>query len=192
MERDVKTFIFMGRPGSGKSVQATRLAHLIDYPIFSSGSRARELAATNSYFGERVAALINEGNLLPSWLAAYFFEEAVLALPLGKGLILEGAARTLPEAIEFDEVMQWLERPYRVFNLDVSSEVVKERLLKRHGLEGRKDDESPERVQHRLSRYSEETLPALEHFRALGKVTDIDGGQPPEEVFEAIKRAVGL
>jgi len=185
----VTTFIIMGRPGSGKTTQAQKLSVLTGFPIFSSGGRARTLAKHNSYLGRKIADLINHGNLMPAWLASYLFEDTILKLEPEEGIIFEGAARTKEEAERFHEVMHWLQRPYRVFNLEVSESVVRERLAKRATLEGRVDDRL-EHIDTRFREYIDHTTHAIEFFRSKNMLVDVDGAKDPEAVSDDIRETL--
>lgn len=175
----------MGRPGSGKGMQAKMLAEKLGYPVYSTGAKVREISKGATYLGNRIKEIQEKGELTPPWFASYLFEDALLHLSLDDGLIFEGAGRTESEARLFDEVNGWLGRDYRILYLDVKEESILARLSKRHGVEGRVDDD-PERVQTRFKEFAVRTMPALGYFRSIGKVIEIDGEPLPDAVFAQV------
>ncbi|MFZ1074852.1 MAG: nucleoside monophosphate kinase [Minisyncoccia bacterium] len=186
---DVRTILFIGRPGSGKETQARRLAELTGYHLFSTGERFRELREHRDALGERVKQVYDTGKLLPTWFAEYLFEDALLHLPHGAGVIFEGTGRWKEEAELFDEVAEWLNRPYRVINLEVSEEEVMRRQLSRARAEHRPDSDTEEKIRIRLDEFAKHTKEAVDFFRTKGAVVDINGEQSPDEVARDIRAA---
>ncbi len=184
---DIKTFVMMGRPGSGKGKQTELLSQELGFKVFSSGKKVREIAAMDTPLGRRIAEISESGKLTPFWFASYLFENALIELPNEEGIIFEGACRTIEEAQLFDDVTELLGRDFRMLYLDVSEEEARTRTIKRKELEGRADDA---RMETRLAVYQAETAPAVEFFRTKGKLIEINGEQTPEEVFAEIKEKI--
>jgi adenylate kinase len=180
----VNTFLFVGRPGSGKGVQSALLSEKTGLPIFSTGNRVREISKKPHNLGRKVKAVQESGGLTPHWFASFLFQEALFAQE-GEGIIFEGVGRKEPEARLFDEIHRWLESDYLVFNLNVSDETVMKRLIARGEKEGRADD-VPEKIAVRLEEFFNQTMPAIEFFRSAGRLVEIDGEAAPEEVSEAV------
>src|SRR3989344_4101937 len=181
----IKTFILMGRPGCGKGRQATVLKEKTNFDIFSTGGRFREIASQKNDLGGRVGEIMNSGALMPNWFASFLFQEKIFSLNTDEGIIFEGVGRMEPEARLFSEIAFWLGRDFRVLHLNVSEATVKERISKRLKEEGRVDDD-PLRLQTRFDEFEKHTLPAINYFRSIGKVIEIDGMPAPEKVFEEI------
>lgn len=184
------TFIFLGKPGSGKGEQSKALADKIGFPIISSGGRFREIATHDTIVGRKVGDIINHGYLMPHWFASYIFLDIALNLKDDAGAIFDGAARKKPEAELFDNVMQWLERPYKAIYINVPDEVTIDRIVKRRELEGRKDDDT-DALKIRLKQYYDEAYPAIEYFRSTGNFLEIDGDRPIEEVHADVLKGIG-
>lgn len=183
----IKTFVLMGLPGSGKGKQSELLAEKLKCKIFSTGVRVREIAQENSSFGHKIKEIHDSGDLTPSWFASFLFEEAYLALDNNEAIIFEGLGRIESEARLFAEISEWLGRDFRVIYLDVSEQSVIERLNKRRGIEGRADDSN---IQNRFDNFNAQTIPALNYFRSLNKVIDIDGEPLPDAVFAELWQKV--
>ncbi|MES2014583.1 MAG: nucleoside monophosphate kinase [Patescibacteria group bacterium] len=180
-------FFFVGRIASGKETQCVRLAEKLGYTVFSTGGKFREIVASGSLLGDRIKADYEKGLLMPSWVANYMLEEYLFNLAPEKGAIFEGSGRDAEQAKVIDEVCSWLGRSYTVLNLDVSEEEVIKRSLLR-GRDSTDKDESVIRM--RLAEYNRLTKPAIEYFKSIGKVIDINGEQSPQGVHDEVMKAV--
>ena len=181
----------MGAPGSGKGTQAKMLAEKVGGRVYSSGARLREMVATGSYFGKRAQVVMSAGDLMPVWVSQYLFEEALIGLEPADAIVFEGSCRILEEAKRFHEAAQWLERPYVAIYLEASEENLKQRLLKRHGIEGRADD-AEAALAERFQKFRELTLSSIEYFKKEGTLVTINGEQTVEEVHADIVKALTL
>lgn len=172
----------MGKTGSGKGTQAALLARSLHYTAFSSGEAFRNIREEDSHLGKKVKEEYDTGIWLPYWFASYLFQDALLHLKDGAGIVLEGVGRREQEARVFDEVTTWLERPYLVFNLEISDEESRHRQELRH----RDLLDTPEMITKRLEEYKDHTIPALEFFRSKGVVIDVNGQQPIDVIHQDI------
>lgn len=186
-----KTFLMMGRPGSGKGTQAKMLAAKVGGTVYSSGSRLREMAKSGSYFGNRTKAVMERGDLMPIWVSQYLFEEALIKLEPTDTIIFEGSGRIVEEAMRFHEAAVWLERPYVAVYIDAPEDVLRERLLKRASLEGRADDNTAA-LQERFDKFTELTAKSIEYFKSEGTLVTVNGDQSIEAVHADIVKALQL
>src|SRR3989344_1814216 len=180
----INTVVFMGRPGSGKDVQSKVLASKLNGKLFSSGDRFRAIAKEDSVLGRKVAGILDSGNLAPYLLASFFVGEIFLSIKGEEVIIFDGIGRQESEAKLFSEICDWFERDFRIINLNLSEQTGVERINNRHKTEGRSDDDN---IQDRFKKYDAHTEPALEYFRSIGKVIDIDGEPLPEVVEKEIQ-----
>lgn len=186
MDQVKHLFFFVGRIASGKETQSRRLADKLDYQIFMTGARFRDIVASGTPLGSRIKADYEKGLLMPSWIANYMLEDFLFNLPHDEGAIFEGSGRDEKQARVIEEVATWLGRPYSVLNLDVSEEEVIKRSLLR-GRDAVDKDESVIRM--RLAEYNRLTKPAIDYFHSIGKCVDINGEQTPDEVFRDVEKA---
>lgn len=173
----------MGKTGSGKGTQSTLLAKALGYEIFSTGDEFRKLRKQEGFLATRVKEVYDAGLLMPHWFASYFFESAFLKLSPGQGIVCEGIGRKEPEALLFDDVAEWLKRDYVVIELVVSDEEVIKRMMLRDRGDGLNDQE---KIKVRLREYREFTEPAINAFKAKGRVISVDGMPTPEKISEDI------
>lgn len=182
----------MGRPGSGKGTQTTLLLEkLPDFETFSMGTQFRAISHEDSFLGKKIKATIDAGLLSPHWFAAYLFKHKVLHLSPEAGIVFEGVARKEIEARDLHETMDWLERPYRVINLDVPTEHILARLEERGKTSGRADDHQKS-IEVRLAEYDKHTAFSLAYLREEGVVIDVDGTRAPEVIHADIMQRIDL
>lgn len=181
----------MGRPGAGKGTQAKLLAKKINAEVYSSGNRLREMAKGHGYVAQKVAGVMQNGDLLPAWFSSHMFVDVLLGLEPQDPIVFEGACRRLLEAQDFVKVAAWLERPYSAIFLTISDDEVEKRLNLRKNIEGRKDDAS-DTVIHRIAEYEQNTRPAVEFFKSQGTLIEIDGEQEAEKVHQDILSALQI
>lgn len=188
---DVRTFLMMGRPGSGKGTQAKLLAEKVGGKVYSSGERCREISANGTYFGNRTKEVVDKGDLMPEWFSVYLFEEVLITLEPKDAIVFEGAGRKPLEVKTFDEVAAWLGRPYVAVYLNADEDTLRARLLKRHEMQGRADD-ARAAIENRFARFNQDTLRSLEFFRAKGILHEINAEQSIEAVHADIIKALTL
>jgi adenylate kinase len=186
----INTVLLTGRPGSGKGTQAKRLASDFGWTHFSTGDLFKQLREGEGPISEKVRESYDAGHLLPDWFATYLFEDMILKLGSGAGIILEGYPRSETQAETFDSIMTWLGRPYVALDLQVSDEEVTRRMLSRSETEHRPDSATPEQIAARLNTYHEHTAPVLEYFKKKNMLVTIDGTQSPEAVEASILAAL--
>ena len=183
MKSNINTILMMGKTGSGKGTQSELLAKKLDYGIFSTGDEFRKFRKREDFLGGLVRGAYDQGLLMPHWFASYIFEDALLKLAPEQGLVCEGIGRKEPEARLFHDVAGWLKRDYLVFELVVSDEEVTRRMLSRDRGDGLNDEE---KIKVRLREYREFTEPAINFFKAEGRVISIDGSPTPEKIHEEV------
>ena len=189
---DINTFLMVGRPGSGKGTQAKLLSDKIGAPIFSTGGEFRALAAGESYIGKRLKGAMESGELLPHWLASFTFQKVLFTLEPEDKIVFEGACRTGPEAALFEEMAQWLPRPYRAVHLRISEEEAWKRLLARGaGKEQRADDDSTV-IRKRFEEFKIKNEAVIEHFRSVGTLIEVNGEQSVETVHADVLKALNI
>lgn len=182
----MNTVLLIGRPGSGKGTQAKILSKELGWIRLSAGDLIKEIRDGSEPFSPRVREMYDKGTLLPDWFADYLLESNLLELDTHVGVIAEGFGRTHSQAVHLSEIIAWLGRKLVVVNLDVSEEEVLRRMLERAKTEDRPDSNATEKIQERLTKFTDETGPALAYFREQGIVIDINGELSPEEVAKEI------
>ena len=169
--------IILGRQGSGKGTQAARIAHRYGVVHISTGDMLRSAVAEGTEMGLEAKVLMDAGGLVPDDVINGIVDERLAkADVVDGGFLLDGYPRTPGQA---DALVGFVgERLQLALNLDVSVDVVTERMMAR----GREDD-SPESIARRLQLYEAETAPLLSWAEDRGILTVIDGLGGENDVF---------
>jgi adenylate kinase len=185
------TVFFIGKPGSGKGTQAKILAAKTGWTVLASGAQFRAIAEENTMVGRKVKEELAKGVLAPHWFAMYLYQRALFSVAEDANVIFDGFNRKVPEAELNIATLTWLGRPFTVLNIEVSDVEVKKRLEGRALTSGRSDDHQ-DIVDERLEEYREHTMRALEIFRNMGVLIDIDGEKSEEEVAAQVMAALEI
>lgn len=177
-----QSIVFMGKITSGKGTQARNVIDLFGGTLYSNGDKLRATATLPTPFGEKMKETYEGGYLMPEWIASYWMTHALVSEFPTSNIVFEGVARKPNEAELFDEIHHWIHRPYVVFYLNISDEVVYERS------KGRSRDaiDMEKIVEKRLREYHTYTAKSIEFFRDKGVLVDIDGTLPIIEVKQQI------
>jgi adenylate kinase len=182
--------IFLGPPGSGKGTQAKLLARRLGVPAISTGDMLREAVRAGTPIGRRARAIMEAGELVPDDVVVDLVSERITAPDAGGGFLLDGFPRTIEQANALDRLLEGNGAVLDgVINLLVPENTLIERMLGRAAAEGRTDDR-PETVAERLKVYGEKTAPLIEHYRARGILSDVDGSGEISQISDRIDRAL--
>lgn len=184
--------VLFGIQGSGKGTQAKRLAADFGYEIFEAGGELRAIAASGTELGNTVKEYIDAGHLVPHHIIMRVVKESVCVRPKDAKILFDGVPRDLDQMRDFDDVMHGCGREFRCIELKVDEATVIARLRKRAAEQGRADDAKDEFILRRMTLFHEKTEPVIAQYRAAGKVVDIDGDAPEDEVYGTLKSALGL
>jgi adenylate kinase len=183
--------ILFGPPAAGKGTQAKRLVAQRGMVQLSTGDMLRAARTSGSPLGERVAGIMDRGELVSDEVVIALIEEALPAAEAAGGAIFDGFPRTLAQAEALDSMLAARgSRIAVVLRLKVDDEALVERVAKRFQEEGRADD-NPESFKVRLAAYNAQTAPILPHYMAQGKLVELDGMVGVDHVAQEIDDALG-
>jgi adenylate kinase len=174
--------LLMGAAGAGKSIQGHQLADHYGYAYISTGEIFRVLIT-----GKRRNQML-EGNLLTDEEVIKVVDKVLELIDTKEQFILDGFPRTQPQ-------VDWLLDQHEkgrlplptVINLEITEEVIRDRLHKR----GRLDD-TDEAISRRYQLYLDETRPLLEYMGKKGvEVNCIDADRDPQAVHRDVLRVMG-
>lgn len=212
--------VLVGPPGVGKGTQSELLTEKFGAVPLSSGAIFRSEIEARTDLGEMAKRYIDQGRLVPNGVTIQMMAKRMRAHEVLKnGFILDGFPRTVDQAIALDDMLADIEQPLDgVVSIEVDHEVVVTRLSGRIGCTKCgaiyhrmnkppkrdwicdscnsplfvRDDDQPETIRERLRVFEENTAPVIGHYEELGLVRHIDGSREPDQVFEAIARALDL
>jgi len=207
--------ILLGRQGAGKGTQCVRLSRHFVVPHISTGDMLRAAVREGTELGVMAKRVMDQGGLVGDEIMVGIVRERLSQSDaVGRGYILDGFPRTVPQAQALDEITAPLPIDV-VLDLDVPRELVLERLSSRRvcrdcgtnyvaaGVEKlpwicevcggdvmHRDDDTPEAITQRLDLYEQQTSPLIEYYSSEGRLAVVDGVASPDEVFRRLTAAV--
>ena len=209
--------ILLGPPGAGKGTQARRLVEERDMLQLSTGDMLREARNSGTEMGQRVAGIMDRGELVTDEIVIGLIEEK-LASDTGGGLIFDGFPRTLAQA---DALEALLERKGAgldaVIEMRVDDETLVARIVARStcatcgevyndltrpvpddgrcrkcgGTEfSRRADDNEESLKTRLLAYYKQTSPLIGYYHCKEKLRVVDGLGEIADVGASISEAM--
>ena len=176
----------LGPPGSGKGTQAALLSEVLGVPAISTGEMLRQAIETGSELGRRVAEIVGSGALVDDPTMADVVRARLAQDDAKDGFLLDGYPRTIEQVRALDRILE---------ELGVTLEMVifvdaPERELICRALARRREDDTEEVIQHRLTVYREKTQPLVEHYREKGQLETVDGDKSIAQVATAVQHLV--
>lgn len=185
--------IIFGPPGSGKGTQALAIEGEFRLKHLSTGDILRAEVARGTPTGREAGRIMAAGDLVPDTLIVDIVRGLLPEAEEGAGVLLDGFPRTERQAQALDSMLA--DEGHRVdfvLALDVPEAALIDRILHRAAIEGRADD-TREAITERMHEYHKLTEAVLDHYRRQGvPVEMIDGTGSPDEVFERIRRVIGI
>jgi adenylate kinase len=182
--------ILFGPPAAGKGTQAKRLVETRGMVQFSTGDMLRAAIVSGSTLGLQVSDILERGDLVPDAIVIALIEQALPAADTAGGAIFDGFPRTVAQAEALDDMLSCRgSRIDVVLRLRVDDEALVARIAKRFDDEGRSDD-NPDAFKVRLAAYNAQTAPLLPHYRAQGKLVEVDGMGAIDQVALEIDAAL--
>ena len=133
---------------------------------------------------------MDSGSLVSDEIVIALIEERLAEAKAAGGAIFDGFPRTVAQAEALDAMLARRgDRIDRVIRLKVDDEALLDRVAKRFAEEGRADD-NPESFKVRLGAYNTQTAPLLPFYSQQGKLVEVDGMAPVEQVAQAITSAL--
>jgi adenylate kinase len=207
--------VMLGRQGSGKGTQCTRLSRHFVVPHISTGDMLRAAVREGTQLGRMAKEIIDAGGLVGDDIMIGLVDERLRKEDaVARGYILDGFPRTVAQAESLDAIVK--ERPLQLaVDLDVPRDLVLERLSLRRvcrdcstnyqstgrdpvqwlcdtcgGDVVQRDDDTPEAINRRLDLYESQTHPLIDYYGRTGRLARVDGVGSPEEVFARLTAVI--
>jgi adenylate kinase len=209
----MKYYLLFGPPGAGKGTQAKLLVGKYNFHHVSTGDLLRKEIAKGSELGLKAKELIDAGNFVDDAIVVGMIENEIASNPNVAAFLFDGFPRTVAQAETLDANLTAMGLGVDiVVYLNVAAELIEARMLKRKacpacgettrngeevcpkcgGAMIVRTDDNPEAFAKRRKDYETLTVPVVEHYRAQGKVVQIDVVEEgePEDVSARIAAAV--
>jgi adenylate kinase len=211
-----KIIVIIGAPGAGKGTQSRLLSEEYGYPQISTGDILREMARADTPLGQKVKETMAEGRLVSDEILAEVIRARTSQPDCNDGYILDGYPRTIDQARLLEELASQQGKQIRFARIVVSEEALSRRLMGRRAcprcgeiyniyfrppkvdgvcdLDGaelfHRSDDHPEPVIRRLEEYKRSTAPLIDYYSKSGRLIEINGELPVDDVFEKLLAAV--
>jgi adenylate kinase len=188
--------ILLGPPGAGKGTQAQRLVEKHGIVQLSTGDMLRAAVRAGTPVGLRAKDIMARGELVPDDVVVGIVADRIEAPDAGRGFVLDGFPRTLPQAEALDRMLAGKGlKLHRVIELKVDEDKLLKRIetriadMKARGEVLRADDD-PDVLRQRLNAYRMQTSPLIDYYAKKGALRSVDGMASIGEVTKAIDRAI--
>ncbi len=203
--------LLYGAPGSGKGTQANMLRARFGIPHIATGDMLRAEIQAGTELGRKAQPILAAGQYVSDDIMIGIIRNRLRRPDCEPGFIIDGFPRTVPQANALDTLMVELRKRFDcVIYLKVEVDELLRRLSGRlvcpqcqrtfppgtractaDGSElAQREDDKPEAVRPRIEIYLEKTVPVLDHYRASGLVSEIDGRGTIEEISSQVLVAV--
>ena len=183
--------ILLGPPGAGKGTQAQILVDTRGMIQLSTGDMLRAAKTSGTEMGNKVAAVMDAGELVTDEIVIGLIEEKLQG-DHGGGFIFDGFPRTLAQADALGALLKAHGTQLdAVIAMEVNDEVLVKRIVGRAeearaaGKEARADD-NEESLKVRLMEYYKKTSPLIGYYHCMGQLEWVPGLGTIEEVSASI------
>jgi len=209
--------VLLGPPGVGKGTQAKILSKRTGLAHISSGDLFRENLKNQTELGKLAQTYMTRGELVPDDVTIGMIHDRLSRVDCKDGAILDGFPRTPTQADALESILEEFNGQVDAVPVIVVAEnELVERLSNRwtcrasgHIFNGKtnppkeagkcdfdgsdlyqRDDDTAATVKHRIQVYMNQSLPLISYYRERGKLVEIDGMRPIEEVTQALMDAL--
>jgi adenylate kinase len=212
------TFIvLLGPPGVGKGTQAKILSERTGLAHISSGDLFRENLKNQTELGKLAQTYMTKGELVPDDVTIAMVRDRLSRPDCKSGAILDGFPRTPAQADALEAMLKefnghvdavpfvtagedvlverlggrWTCRASGHIYNEKSNPPKNDKVCDFDGSElYQRDDDKAETVKHRIEVYFDQTSPLISYYRDHGKLIEIDGTRPIDQVTQDLLTAV--
>ena len=204
-------YIFFGIQGSGKGTQGKILAQKHGLEYFGAGNELRKLAEEDSELGNKVKKITEAGQLVSIETIIEIIGNFIKKIPQNKGVVFDGIPRNNEQRVLFEELMNKLDKKPTALFIKISEEEAIHRITNRwmskstNKIYMSKDlalqecsrddiyqraDDNEESIKVRINAYKKETIPVIDWYREQGRLIEVNGTPPIEEVAELVNKSL--
>ena len=213
--------VLLGPPGAGKGTQAKMLQKHTGIISISTGDELRKNITQQTQIGKLAKSYMDNGKLVPDEVVINIIKNIIYNDNSQNGFILDGFPRTINQAIELDNVINFKNvKIDKVFNFEVDDEevLIKRisgrisckkcgsvynryfKLTKKEGLcddcggnefESRLDD-NEETVKKRLQIYYQSSFPLIDFYKKKNLLVTINANNIAPLIFKHLLSSINL
>ncbi len=184
--------ILFGPPGAGKGTQAKYLEKKLNNFQLSTGDMLRDEIKKDTEIGKKIISYMNEGKFVDDDIVNSLMKKVIFDSNKKGKLIFDGYPRTLEQAKNLN---LWINDSNQkidfIFFLNVSKEIIIQRIEKRKIIEKRSDDDL-DTILRRYDTYIETTKPVLDYYSGQTNFKEIDGGLKINEITAKINEILNV
>ncbi|NLA32424.1 MAG: nucleoside monophosphate kinase [Mollicutes bacterium] len=212
----MKNIIFVAPPAAGKGTQCELLVNKYGYHHLSTGDLLRNVDPSTEV-GKKVHEVMSSGGLVDDELVFSLIKEHLLTLDYHKGVLFDGAIRTLKQVELYDQLCVDLnmDRGHVIF-INISEERAMARSLGRLGcsscgkiyhkvnmkpeVEGicdvcggtlvSRDDDNEITFKNRFNTYLEKVEPVLDYYRNRNELITVEAMDNKMDTFAQIEEVL--
>jgi adenylate kinase len=209
--------VLVGPPGAGKGTQAQFVSAHLEILQISTGDIFRANVSEGTSLGKQAREFMDAGDLVPEEITVAMVRDRLESDDADRGFLLDGFPRTVPQAVQLDEILRELDTELDVvLELVVDDGEVVRRLSGRRtcrrcghiwhvdfdppsadgicdncgGELFQRDDDQAATIRHRLEVYYEQTAPLIGYSAEPGILVGIDAMGPVDDVTERASAAL--
>ena len=176
-----------GPPGAGKGTQSKYLVKKLNGFQISTGDILREEIKKDSEIGKKIINDMNEGKFVSDEIVNSLLKNYVFDKNKKKKLIFDGYPRSINQAKKLETLLKQSNQKIDfIFYLNVSKEIIVNRIKKRKILEKRSDDDLDTTLK-RYDTYIETTRPVLDYYSKNSNFHEIDGSMEIDQITSKIE-----
>lgn len=211
----MEVFALFGPQGSGKGTQGKILAEKKNFAYFDTGSQLRKMSEEDTDLGKEIKSCVDKGIFVSDKLIMQTVVEFIKSVRNQvKGIVFDGIPRNQKQREMFEEAIleetgvqpqgilinipkkevikrlsgRWMSRSKN--KIYISKEAgLKDGCLE-EDLYQRADDKDPKAIEDRIATYYEKTEPVVRWYKSAGRLLEIDGTPPIEEVTKLVDQAI--
>ena len=184
--------ILFGPPGAGKGTQAQYLVKKLKGFQISTGEMLRDEIQKNTEIGKMITHDMNDGKFVNDEIVNKIIKDIIFDPQKKNKLIFDGYPRSLSQAKNLNILLAKSNQKINfIFFLNVTKDLIIERIEKRKFLEKRTDDDLSTIVK-RYDTYMKTTKPVLDFYSKNSNFYEIDGSMEIDKITAKIDEFLGV
>ena len=207
--------VLLGLPGAGKGTQAAIIKEKTGLPHVTTGELFRENIRAGTELGKKAQPFVESGRLVPNELTIGMLLDRIAQPDCAGGCMFDGFPRNTEQAEALDEALSSAGKQIdKAIYIPVATDELVRRLAGRWSCPQcgavyhetnqppkqasvcdncgsqlyQREDDRPEVVRTRLDVNLKNLEPLLEHYRRQGKLLEVNGEPPVDEITQDILR----